>query len=496
MHFDGLIDAAYTPCGASDEGIRGKRSAKRHGGNAVSGTTVDRETAFFYAVRPAVRADLLLRGGHVVDPLGGVDGAADVRVRRGVVDAVGNLQPEPTDRVVNVAGLIVAPGLIDVHVHLREPGHEWKETLASGSAAAAAGGFTTVYCMPNTDPAIDSVAALEGLKRRVNRDAVVRVYAIAAISEGRRGRRAVDFDALAGAGVVGFSDDGTTTADSRVMRSALEASQRNGLPVIVHCEDATLAGGAMHEGGVSRKLGIKGIPAAAEEIVIARDLRLAELTGGWLHVCHVSTGRGLELVAAARRGGARVTAEVMPHHLTMTDEWVAGCRELVNVDEPPGSAGQPAGGNSKVNPPLRPRTDACELLGALKRGEVDVIATDHAPHALPEKQGCSFDEAAFGLTGSEVALPLMLALVRAKEMSLSDVVRLMSVNPARLWNLDGGTLRPGSRADIVVFDPDERWQLTADRFVSRGANSPLLEMELRGRVKQTYVAGEERYRDW
>jgi dihydroorotase len=400
------------------------------------------------------------------------------------------------DRVVDVSGLVVAPGLIDVHVHLREPGQEWKETVATGTAAAAAGGFTTVFCMPNTEPALDSVVALEELRRRIKRDALVTVRPIAAISEGRRGQRPVDFDALATAGAVGFSDDGETTGNSGIMRRALEASRVLGLPVMVHCEDPGLVGGAMHEGETSRKIGVRAIPAAAEEVIIARDVALAAVTGGWLHVCHVSTGAGADLVGAAKGQGARVTAEVMPHHLTMTDEWVEGCRQLANVDEPGGPVAMLADPDTKVNPPLRTRSDARRLLKALKQGTIELVATDHAPHARPEKQGSSFLDAAFGLIGSELALPLMLALVRAGEMTLSEVVAYLSVVPARLWGLDAGTLNPGAPADIVVFDPDETWRAEPGQLVSRGANTPLIEMQLRGRAKLTFVGGDERHRAW
>jgi dihydroorotase len=486
---------AYTLRDTNLEGFRGAIHDKKLGGGAVSRTQLDRETVFFCALMAASRG-LLLRGGRVVDPSGAVDQVADVRVQDGVIAAIGILDPEPVDRVVDVSGLVVAPGLIDVHVHLREPGQEWKETVATGTAAAAAGGFTTVFCMPNTEPALDSVDALEELWRRINRDALVTVRPIAAISEGRRGQRPVDFDALATAGAVGFSDDGETTRNSGIMRQALEASRVLGLPVMVHCEDPGLVGGAMHEGETSRKIGVRAIPAAAEEVIIARDVALAAVTGGWLHVCHVSTGAGADLVGAAKGQGARVTAEVMPHHLTMTDEWVGGCRQLANVDEPGGPVAMLADPDTKVNPPLRTRSDARRLLKALKQGTIELVATDHAPHARPEKQGSSFLNAAFGLIGSELALPLMLALVRAGEMTLSEVVAYLSVVPARLWGLDAGTLNPGAPADIVVFDPDETWRADPGQLVSRGANTPLIEIELRGRAKLTYVGGDERHRAW
>jgi dihydroorotase len=280
------------------------------------------------------------------------------------------------------------------------------------------------------------------------------------------------------------------------MRRALEASRTLGLPVMVHCEDPGLTGGAMHEGDVSRRLGLRAIPAVAEEIVIARDLALAALTGGWLHVCHVSTSIGAEQIAAAKRQGTRVTAEVMPHHLTMTDDWVAGCRQLVNVSEPAGLVASGAEPDTKVNPPLRRRSDSRRLLESLKQGAIDLVATDHAPHTRPEKQGRSFASAAFGLIGSELALPVMMALVRAGEMTLGDVVNVLSVVPARLWGLAAGTLKPGAPADIVVFDPDKSWRVEPKRLASRSANTPLAEMDVRGRVTMTFVGGDERHRAW
>ncbi len=438
----------------------------------------------------------LLRGGWAVDPMGGLNGRADIRTIGGVVAAIGVLKPEATETVVDVDGLVVAPGFIDVHVHLREPGQEWKETIGTGTAAAAAGGFSTVFCMPNTQPALDSVVALEELKRRVDRDAIVPVHPIAAISEGRKGQRPVDYDALVAAGAVGFSDDGETTVDSAIMRAALAASRRARVPVMLHCEDPTLIGGSMHEGDVTRMLGIEALPAVAEESIVGRDLALAAETGGWLHICHVSTGAGADQVAAAKRSGTWVTAEVMPHHLTMTDEWVAGSRGLALGSDPPGdfaAAGHP---DTKVNPPLRSAQDAENLLHALRARHIDIVATDHAPHARTEKQGRSFADAAFGMSGSEYALPLLLGLVRANLLTIGEVVSFLSAMPARLWGLKAGTLAPGSPADIVVFDPDESWRVDESRLATRSVNTPIAGMELRGRVKLTIVGGDVRHRDY
>ena len=439
---------------------------------------------------------ILLRGGHVVDPSLGLDGRADVRLHDGRVAAVGKLQPGAGETVLDVDGLVVTPGWIDVHVHLREPGQEWKETIGTGTQAAAAGGFTTVFCMPNTQPALDSVAVLEELQRRVERDASVRVHPIATISEGRRGRRPADYEALARAGAVGFSDDGESTADSGIMTEALRASARLGVPVMVHCEDPNLIGGAMHEGEVSARLGVKGISAAAEEIFIERDLALAAVTRGWLHACHVSTGKGIADIARARLAGVKVTAEVMPHHLVMSDEWVGGSRRLELVDDVERPNATPADPDTKVNPPLRPPSDAAALLAALQQGAFEVISTDHAPHAAIEKHGKSLQAAAFGLSGSEFALPSLMALYHAGLLTMSEIIAAISTRPARLWGLSGGTLRPGAVADVTVFDPAERWTPQRDTLFSRSTNSPMVGLELQGKTKLTFVQGDVRHRDW
>jgi dihydroorotase len=349
--------------------------------------------------------------------------------------------------------------------------------------------------MPNTDPVFDSVAALEELRRRTDRDALINVSPVAAISQGRRGTQPVDYDALYSMGAVGFSDDGESTRDSAVMLDALRASRRLGVPLMVHCEDVSLTGGSMHEGEVARRLGIDGLSPDAEEIIIRRDLALAAASSGWLHVCHVSTADGIAAISAAKARGVRVTAEVMPHHLLMTDDWVAGCRSLANVTEPVGSKGVPADPDTKVNPPLRTSRDAACLLDALSSGLIDVVATDHAPHARFEKQGRSYPGAAFGLSGSELALPLMLSLVRAGNLTMLDLVRFMSTAPARLWRLPSGSLRPGAPADIVAFDAEEKWTVSGDHMISRSANSPLRGAELQGRVKLTLLSGSERYRE-
>jgi dihydroorotase len=436
---------------------------------------------------------LVIRHGRVIDPAQDLDALCDVVVRDGLVESL----PPPGTPVdlpeLDATGQIVAPGLIDLHVHLRVPGFEYKETIATGTAAAAAGGFTTIVCMPNTKPALDHVDVIAELDELIEREAIVRVYPVATISKGRLGDEPVDFEALAAAGAVAFSDDGDSTRNSLTMRKALEASRELGLPVMVHCEDKALAAGAMHEGEVSRALGIPGIPAEAEEIIIARDLMLARLTGGWLHVQHVSTGRGIDMIRAAKADGVRVTAEAMPHHLVMSERWVAGERTLHNVCEPAGEPGKPGDPNTKVNPPLRTIEDTRLLLEALKRGDFDIIATDHAPHADHEKHGKAMSDAAFGLSGLEFALPTCLALVRAGHLTLSEVIERLSTVPGRLLNKGTGTLAPGSPADVVVFDPERTWTVRPDELRTKSHNTPLMGMTLRGRATATIVAGEIRF---
>ena len=437
---------------------------------------------------------VLLRGGHVIDPANGVDGHFDVLVRDGIIEQVGTIDPVPEVVEFDAAGCLVTPGWIDVHVHLRDPGFPEKETMDSGTAAAAAGGFTAIACMPNTRPALDAPDIIRDLLVRAAAAGHVRVFPIATITRGRSGDEAVDFDAVIEAGAIGWSDDGDTTADSAVMRRALEASARLDRPVIVHCEDKALASGAMNEGEVSRRLGLLGIPSAAEEIIISRDVMLAELTGGWLHVCHVSTGRGAELIAEAKRRGVHVTAEVMPHHLEMSDEWVAGSRTLHNTIRTAGEPGMVADPNTKVNPPLRPVADTTSLIERIQDGTFDCFGTDHAPHAGPEKAGSTYDAAAMGMSGLEFAFPLTLALVEAGHLPLYELIRLWTVEPARILREESGSLTAGAPADITVFDPEREWVVMPEELRTKSANTPLLGMTMKGRAVLTLVDGKERHR--
>lgn len=436
---------------------------------------------------------IIIKGGRVIDPTSGRDEIADVLIEEGRIIEVGDVAAQPDIDTVDATGKIVTPGWIDVHVHLRQPGFDEKETVATGTASAVAGGFVAVACMPNTNPALDSPEVIAALNDDVAKSGVARVYPIATITRGRAGEEAVDFDAVIQAGAIGWSDDGDTTANSAIMREALEASKRLNRPVIVHCEDKALASGAMHEGEVSRKLGIEGIPAAAEEIIIARDLMLAELTGGWLHVCHVSTGRGIEMIREAKQRGVKVTAEVMPHHLAMSDEWVAGRRELHNTGEKAGDPGLPRDPDTKVNPPLRPVEDTRKLLAALQEGWFDCFGTDHAPHAAPEKS-VDYRQAAMGLSGLEFAFPLTYALVRAGHLDVNELVRRWTVEPARIVGIDDVSLAAGSVANVSVFDPDEAWMVTPDALKTKSKNTPLLGMTLRGKAVLTVVDGEVQHR--
>ncbi|MGB5302130.1 MAG: dihydroorotase [Gemmatimonadota bacterium] len=420
---------------------------------------------------------LLLRGGRVVDPSQDLDGPADVLVREGRIEAVGNDITGPDDAtVLDASGQVVAPGLIDVHVHLREPGGEHKETIHTGSHAALAGGFTTVWAMPNTDPPIDDPAAVGYLRLAARAARGTQVMPIGAASIGQKGERMTEIGELVKAGAVAVSDDGAPVWDSGLMRRLLEYTQTFGIPVLQHAEDISLAGGVMNEGVVATALGLRGLPNAAESCIVARDIQLVELTGGHLHVCHVSARQSVEQLRMAKEKGLTVTSEVTPHHLILTDEMCRG----YNTE-------------AKVNPPLRTEDDVEAVTQGLLDGVIDIIATDHAPHTYEEKEQ-EFDYAPFGINGLETAFGLsMRALVQTGRLSLSGLIDRMSCNPARIMGLESGTLRPGAPADIVVLDPDERWTVDPADFRSRSRNTPIAGWELTGRVNHTLVAGEIRF---
>lgn len=417
---------------------------------------------------------LFFRGGRVIDPSQNLDEITAVLVQDGRITSLGRDVNAPDGaEVVDATGLVIAPGLVDVHVHLREPGQEDRETIATGAMSAAAGGFTGICAMPNTDPVIDNQGAVGFVKAKGEAAGLARVYPIGCVSVGQKGERLAEFGEMAAAGAVAVSDDGHPIMSSHLMRTALEYARTFGIPVADHCEDMPLAeGGAMHEGIVSTRLGLKGIPAAAEEIHVARDIILAELTGGHVHLCHMSTRGSVELIRRAKEKGLNVTAEAAPHHFSLTHERVEGYDT-----------------NAKMNPPLREAEDRDAIRAALADGTLDCIATDHAPHHYDAKER-EFDDAPNGIIGLETALSLALKeLVLSGLMPLPRLIERMSCAPARLWHLPGGTLRKGAVADIVLFDPAATWTVDPAQMRSRSRNTPWAGETLPGVVRATYVGG-------
>ena len=416
---------------------------------------------------------LLIAHGRVIDPPGGIDQIADVLILDGRIAAVGRGMGTPDGaEVVNAEGLVVAPGLIDLHVHLREPGNEDVETIASGVRAAAAGGFTAVCAMPNTDPVTDNQAAVGFIVKQAAQAGGARVYPIGAVSLGERGEQLAEFGELVAAGAVAVSDDGKPVASSQLMRMALSYAQTFGIPVADHCEDPAIPRGVMHEGIVSTRLGLRGIPAASEEIIVARDLILAELTGGHVHLCHISTRGSVELIRRARERGIHATAEVTPHHLTLTHEACAGYNT-----------------NAKMSPPLREQADVDAVRAGLKDGTLDVIASDHAPHAYDAKER-EFDDAPNGIIGLETALALgVTELAGQGLLTLPELIDRMSSRAAAAFHLPGGTLAKGAAADVVIFDPDASWTVDPAAFLSKSRNTPYAGRKLRGKVVRTLVHG-------
>jgi dihydroorotase len=416
---------------------------------------------------------LLLKNGRVVDPTAGLDGPHDVLVEDGRIAGVAR-RIDPSDtKVLDLAGLCVCPGFIDMHVHLREPGQEWKETIATGTRAAAVGGFTGVACMPNTQPPIDSRSVVEFVLAQARQHAAVPVYPIGCVSKEQAGIELAEMGDMAVAGARGFSDDGKPVASAGLMRRALEYSKIFDLPVIDHCEEPTLvAGGVAHEGQVSTRLGLPGWPGVAEDVMVSRDILLAEYTGGAIHIAHMSTGRSADLVRRAKQGSTRVTCEVTPHHLVLTDEAVAGYDT-----------------NAKMNPPLRAESDRQALLAAIADGTVDVIASDHAPHNADEK--CvEFSQAPFGIVGLETEVSICLdRLVHAGVIGLPRLVELLACAPAKILRLKKGSLRVGDDADVTVLDLERRVVVQPTSFASKSVNTPFAGWTLRGAPVLTLVGG-------
>ncbi len=434
---------------------------------------------------------ILIRGGRIIDPARGVDMIGDVLIRDGRIAAAG----ERVDgagaagaHVIDAKGLVVCPGLVDIHCHLRDPGFEYKETIETGTRAAARGGFTTVCCMPNTNPPADSRATVEYIQRTAAATASVRVLPIGCVSKGRQGKEMAELGDLAAAGVVAFSDDGSPVADAALMRRTLEYCRALDLPVSDHCEEPALAhDGVMHEGWVAARLGLRGQPAAAEEAMVARDIALAELTGSRVHIAHVSTAGSVELVLRAKARGVPVTAEVTPHHLTLTHEIVMSSPSLPN--------GLAYDTNAKVMPPLRTADDVAACVEGLRDGTIDAIATDHAPHAPVDKQ-CEFDDAPSGVIGFETALALALTLVHDGKLDLPTLIARMTAGPVAAFGLERheglaglGSLAAGAPGDVLVFDPNAEWTVDPELFASKGRNTPLAGRVLKGQVVTTISGG-------
>ena len=465
----------------------------------------------------------LIKNGSIIDPARRVATVGNVLIEDGKVARVIDLADLAADsepagdgvEIINARGAVIAPGFIDLHTHLREPGEEHKETIATGTHAAAQGGFTTLCAMPDTVPPHDCAAVVRQVREIARRRGVVRVEPIGVITLGRAGQNLTEMAELVEAGCVAFSDSHRSVADPAVMRNALAYAAMLDVPIMSHCEDLRLnRGWAMHEGAISTRLGLPGYPSAAEEIQIARDIALAELTGAHIHICHVSTAGGVALIRAAKQRGVHVTAEATPHHLTLTDRWVLGA---LGEPSPPtsGPAGQreprgrrrkksepglgvpswldptrlpPYDSSTRVSPPLRGEEDVEALVEGLRDGTIDAIATDHAPHSQIDKE-CEYRLAAPGISGLETALGLVLTLVHRGEMDLVNLVAKLTEGPATVLGRAPATLRPGSAADIVIFDPDHSWVVDTGKFASKGRNSPVDGQQLKGQVMLTMYRG-------
>ncbi|GAB6138497.1 dihydroorotase [Halanaerobaculum tunisiense] len=417
---------------------------------------------------------LLLKNGEVVNPITKERSQQDILIDQGSIVAVDSNLTAQADQVVDLTGKVVTPGLIDLHVHLREPGFAYKETIASGTRAAAKGGFTTVAAMPNTDPVIDNQSLVESVLTKAKNKSLVNMYQIGAITKGSQGQELAEIGSMQQAGIVGISDDGSGVMNAELMRLAFQYAQDFDLPVISHCEDENLAGeGVVHEGYYSTVTGLEPIPASAEEVMVARDICLAEETDSQLHIAHISTQGAVELVRQAKQRGVKVTCEVTPHHFSLTDA------QITSFDTA-----------TKVNPPLRSQADVAAVKEGLQDGTIDAIATDHAPHATQEKD-VEYNFAPFGISGLETALGLVITeLVKPGVLSLTEAIAKLTINPAFILGLDKGRLETGVEADLTVIDPAQKWQVKTEEFVSQGPNTPFAGQELQGKTVLTIVDGE------
>jgi dihydroorotase len=417
---------------------------------------------------------LAITGARVIDPASGLDAERTVVVRDGKIAGIERAGATPSGaRTVDARGLWVTPGFVDLHVHLREPGEEHKETIATGARAAVAGGFTTVVAMPNTKPPIDNAALVRFVRKKSEEAALARVLPSAALTLGQKGEQITEFGDLREAGAVCLTDDGRPVANAGVMRRALEYATMVDLPVMVHEEEPALSGGCMHEGEVSLRLGLKGIPSAAEDVMVGRDIVLAELTGGRLHIAHISTAGSVRAVRDAKARGLKVTAEATPHHFTLNHHAVEGYDT-----------------HAKMAPPLRSEADRLAVVEGLRDGTIDAIATDHAPHAVVDKEP-EFEHAANGIIGLETALALTLRLVHSGALPVLRAIELLTSGPAKAFSLDAGSLRTGAAADLVLFHPDAPWTVRPEKILSRSKNTPFGGWEMKGRVVRTFVAGRE-----
>lgn len=415
---------------------------------------------------------ILIKNGRIIDPASQIDEVKDLYIEGKHIKAMGDSLTLEADEIIDATGHWVVPGLIDVHVHLREPGFTHKETILSGGLSAAAGGFTTICCMPNTNPVIDSPQVVKEIQEKAQR-APVKILPIASITKGQLGEELVDYGALVPLGICGLSEDGKTVMNSSLMKRALERAKEYNLPVMAHCEDHYLAaGGVMNEGALARALGLRGIPPEAEDVITCRDTHLALHAGARLHLCHISTRGAVGLLRGAKQLSSLITGEVTPHHFTLTEEAVRGL-------DP----------NTKVNPPLRSQADVKEILKALQDGTIEIIATDHAPHH-PDEKAQGFEKAPFGIVGLETALALGITeLVERGILTPMALIEKMSTNPARLLNIAGGTLKAGSPADITLIDPRAEYEIDSSRFYSKARNTPFQGRRVRGRVCYTLVDG-------